>query len=89
MPLDYMVGSARDPNGANRQTRKRIEAAVRRTLRTGGVQALTAVDAASDMVISYLTTANSASLKLVHDVAGKEIARLLEELLQGGVEDRP
>ncbi|MFB6724922.1 hypothetical protein ACFCV3_32395 [Kribbella sp. NPDC056345] len=88
MTLDYMIGSARDPNGANRQIRKRVEAAVRRSLRAGGVQTFTSVEAASDLVVSYLTTGNTASLKLVYDLAGSEIAGLLEELRQAGVQDR-
>lgn len=89
MTRAYIIGAAGDTNAANRQTRTRIESAATQALHTAGLRRMTALEAASDMVTSYLVKGNNESLDLVRHLAGDEIAELLERLRQTASEDRP
>lgn len=88
MTRDYIIGAAGDPNAANRQARTRIESAAMRALHTTGLRRTTALEAASDLITSYLTKGNNESLNLVRHLAGDEIAELLEQLRRTASEDR-
>jgi hypothetical protein len=86
---DYVLGSAADPNAAHRRNRTKIESAAKQALRTAGLRRITALEATSDMVTSYLITGNNDSLKLIRHLAGDGIAELLEQLRQTDSEDHP
>lgn len=89
MERDYIIGSASDPNAANRETRTKIESAVKRALHTAGLTRMTALEAASDLIVGYLTKGSNEGLKLVGSLAGEAIAELLVQLRQTALEARP
>ncbi|MGC4939376.1 hypothetical protein [Kribbella sp. DT2] len=89
MSRDHIIGSARDPNVGNRQTRTKIESAVKQALHAAGLRRMTALEAASDLAITYLTKGNNKSLQLVRHLAGDDIAEGLEQLRQTASEDHP
>jgi hypothetical protein len=86
---DHIIGSAGDPNLGNRQIRTRVESAVQQALHAAGLKRMTALEAASDLAIAYLTKGNNKSLQLVRHLAGEDIAEMLEQLRQTASEDRP
>lgn len=89
MTRDHIIGSAGDPDLGNRQTRMRVESAVKQALHAAGLRRMTALEAASDLAISYLTKGNNKSLQLVRHLAGNDIAELLDQLRHTASEDRP
>lgn len=89
MTRAYTIGAAGDPNAANRQGRTRIKSVAMQALYFAGLRRTTALEAASDLATSYLIKGNNESLHLVRQLAGDEIAELLQQLRLTTLKEHP
>ncbi len=82
MARDYLLGSAMDPNPANKDIRQTVERKMVQRLIDAGASRFAAVDVAAGIVINYLTTGRYPARMLIRFLAGSDSLYLLAKMVE-------
>ncbi len=80
MARDYLLGSAMDPNPANKDVRQTVERKMMEKLADAGATRFEASMVASGIVVEYLTTGRYQARALIRFLAGNDSLYLLAKM---------